>query len=396
VERAAAASCCASPLQAYGAGRSIVVDRTGVVIAGNKALAMATELGVATTIVPSDGNTLVVVQRTDLELATDPRARGLAIADNRVGELDLEWNPEVLAQLHADGLDTSTWWTAAEWSRVVEASREPIEEEVLAPAPTTITTGELWALGPHRLLCGDATEPKDVARLLGDCAPVLMATDPPYGVAYDPGWRHRAYPRQRTAVGDVRGDTVAAWPAAFELFPGDVVYCWHAAREAVTVATTLQQSSFELRAQIIWVKQHFALSRGDYHWQHEPCWYAVREGASSHWRGDRTQSTVWSVPNLNAMGGDRTDENEPTGHATQKPVRLFEIPILNHTQSGDAVYDPFVGSGTAIIAAERTGRTAFAMDIDARYVQTTIRRWERLTGQQAARLEGSQDGGDHV
>jgi DNA modification methylase len=152
------------------------------------------------------------------------------------------------------------------------------------------------------------------------------------------------------------------------------------------VATTLTTSGFALRAQIIWVKQHFALSRGDYHWQHEPCWYAVREGATSHWRGDRTQSTVWTVPNLGAVGGTRAGENTPTGHSTQKPIRLFEIPMLNHTTAGEAIYDPFVGSGTALIAAQKLGRVAYAMDLDPAYVQVAINRWEAYTGQSAKRV----------
>jgi DNA modification methylase len=160
----------------------------------------------------------------------------------------------------------------------------------------------------------------------------------------------------------------------------------------------LETSGFTLRAQIIWVKQHFALSRGDYHWQHEPCWYAVREGATSHWQGDRTQSTVWTVPNLNPMGGTRSADNAPTGHSTQKPVRLFEIPLRNHTTTADAIYDPFAGSGTAIIAAEKTGRAAFAMDLDPRYVQAALTRWETFTGQSAVQLNHitAADGGDHA
>jgi DNA modification methylase len=151
------------------------------------------------------------------------------------------------------------------------------------------------------------------------------------------------------------------------------------------IATALLACDFAIRSQIVWVKQHFALSRGDYHWQHEPCWYAVRRGASSHWQGDRTQSTVWSVPNLNPLGGDRSGENEPTGHSTQKPVRLFERAILNHTTGADAIYDPFVGSGTAIIAAEKTGRTCYALEVDPVYVQASVDRWEAYTGRRAVR-----------
>ena len=145
----------------------------------------------------------------------------------------------------------------------------------------------------------------------------------------------------------------------------------------------LEGCDFTIRAQIVWAKQHFAFSRGHYHWQHEPCWYAVRNGRSAHWRGSRTQTTVWSVPNLNPLGGDRDGDNAPTGHSTQKPVRLFEIPILNHTRPGEAIYEPFSGSGTALIAAEKTGRCCLALELDPPYVQTAIDRWQRYTGQRA-------------
>lgn len=375
----------ATSLRTYGAGRAVLTDRLGRVIAGNKTVAQARALGLPLRVVESDGRALVVVQRTDLDLHTDPRARALAIADNRVAELDLDWDPAVLAALRTEGLDLQGWWSEEEWAQLqgTEGDPAPGEDAVLAPGPTTIQRGDLFALGAHRLLCGDATDAGDVARLLDDTVPVLMATDPPYGVSYDPAWRHRAYPRQRTAIGAVLHDTEAAWPQAFRLFPGTVVYAWHAALATATVARVLEETGFQLRAQIMWAKQHFALSRGHYHWQHEPCWYAVRPGARVPWYGDRTQSTVWTVPNLNAMGGRRTAENAPTGHSTQKPVRLWALPIAHHTQPGEAVYDPFVGSGTTVIAAEQAGRRAFVMDRDPQYVQVTLSRWEAWTGQRA-------------
>src|SRR5262249_37864416 len=164
-----------------------------------------------------------------------------------------------------------------------------------------ITRGDLFQLGAHRLLCGDATAAADVARVLDGAEPRLLVTDPPYGVSYDPAWRHRCYPGQRTAIGAVTHDDEADWAAAFALFRGDVAYVWHAGIHAGTVAASLHRTGFAIRSQIIWAKQHFVLSRGDYHWQHEPCWYAVRRGASAHWQGDRTQGTVWSVPNLNPL-----------------------------------------------------------------------------------------------
>jgi DNA modification methylase len=233
------------------------------------------------------------------------------------------------------------------------------------------------------LLCGDATSDDDVTRLLNGAVPGLMTTDPPYGVNYDPAWRHRVHPTERTSVGGVLNDHRADWTAAWHLFRGAVAYVWHAGLHAGSVATGLEAAGFKIRSQIIWNKQHFALSRGDYHWAHEPAWYAVR--GRGHWCGDRRQTTVWDVPNLNPIGGTAGPDNVVTGHGTQKPVRLFEIPILNHSAIGDAVYDPFVGSGTTLIAAEKLGRICLAMDLDPRYIQAVVDRWEAFTGRKARR-----------
>jgi DNA modification methylase len=203
------------------------------------------------------------------------------------------------------------------------------------PAHPVTLPGDLWLCGPHRLLCGDATVGQDVARLLGTAKPFLMVTDPPYGVEYDPRWRERAGLGRQRQVGVVANDDQADWRAAYRLFPGDVAYVWHAGVYAVEVALSLAAAEFEIRSQIVWAKQHFALSRGHYHWQHEPCWYSVRKGRKSNWRGDRTQSTVWPVANLNSFGGNR--DELATGHGTQKPVELMRRPILNHSERGDGV-----------------------------------------------------------
>jgi DNA modification methylase len=378
-------------LRELGAGRAIMIDRAGRIIAGNKTAARAQALGLPLRVVPTDGRHLIAVQRCDLDLLTDARARDLALADNRVAELDLEWDVERLQALRAQGMDLSPWWTDEEFAALVATEPGPghtDENAIVAPGPTDIQVGDLFVLGRHRLLCGDATVPADVARVLDGTTPLLMTTDPPYGVCYNPAWRHRVNPSQRTAVGRVAHDDRAEWGAAFQLFPGPIAYVWHAGLGAHTVAASLEAAGFALRSQIIWRKQHFALSRGDYHWSHEPAWYAVRVGQRGSWRGDRTQTTVWEVPNLNPMGGSRTGENQVTGHATQKPVRLFEIPLLNHTTADDVVYDPFCGSGTAVIAAHKLGRRCCAVEIDPQYVQVTLTRWEAFTGGRAQRVPG--------
>jgi DNA modification methylase len=375
----------ARSLRDYGPGRSILIDRHGTIIAGNKTVEQAKRLNIPLRVVETDGEYLVAVKRNDLDLTTDARAQALAIVDNRIGELDLEWNVDMLKALHAGGLDLSAFWTADEFAMLFADSKTGFTDEnaVVEPGDTDIIRGELFVLGCHRLLCGDATSAGDVTRLLDGATPVLMTTDPPYGVSYDPAWRHRVNPTQRTAVGRVTNDDRADWTAAWELFPGTIVYVWHAALKAPTVAADLEAAGFKIRSQIIWQKQHFALSRGDYHWGHEPAWYAVR--GKGQWRGDRRQTTVWEVANLNPFGGAGAADNAVTGHGTQKPVRLFEIPITNHTIAAESVYDPFCGSGTAIIAAEKHGRVCYAMEIDPKYVQAAVNRWQAFTGQKAIR-----------
>jgi DNA modification methylase len=231
-------------------------------------------------------------------------------------------------------------------------------------------------LGRHRLLCGDATSAADVARLLDGARPHLMTTDPPYGVNYDPEWRNEAGVSATMRTGKVANDDRADWREAWALFPGDVAYVWHAGVHARTVIESLEAAGFVIRSQIIWAKSRFVLGRGDYHWQHEPCLYAVRKGATGHWQGARDQATLWPI----SAGGD---EDEATIHGTQKPVECMRRPIVNNSAPGDAVYEPFCGSGSTIIAAETTGRACFAMEIDPRYVDVAIRRWQVFTGQAA-------------
>lgn len=228
------------------------------------------------------------------------------------------------------------------------------------------------------MLCGDSTNPKDVERLFGDGPkPGLCVTDPPYGVEYDPNWRNEAAAEGLLAysamrVGKVENDDRCDWSEAWRLFPGDVMYCWHAAVKASTVQKSLEEADFEIRGQIIWAKSNFPISRGHYHWRHEPCWYAVRRGSSAKWIGDHKQTTLWEI-NL--------DKNSEGGHSTQKPLECMERPMRNHDH--EVVYDPFLGSGTSLIAAERADRALRGVEINPAYVDAAIRRWERLSGRKA-------------
>ena len=369
-------------MQTDGAGRSILVDQDGVTIAGAGAWEAATQAGIKrAAVIETDGDTLVVVKRT---VTAEQRLR-LALADNRATELST-WDTARLRELQAQAPDIlKQLWTAQELADVfasvtVEPRNGLTDADALPPErPTAIQRGDLFALGQHRLLCGDSTNAADVARVLGGTHPLLMVTDPPYGVEYDPAWRARAGVNLNTEkLGVVTNDDRADWTEAWRLFPGDVAYVWHGGLKASIVQTSLEQAGFLVRAQIIWAKDRLALSRGDYHWQHEPCWYAVRDGGTGHRTDDRTQSTLWTIP-------ARDDHGH--GHGTQKPVECMRRPMQNHRASD--VYDPFAGSGTALIAAEQLGRRCVAIEIEPRYVQVAIDRWEAFTGRTAVQIANS-------
>ena len=274
------------------------------------------------------------------------------------------------------------------------AGRTDPDEVPELPAEPYVKPGELWLLGDHRLLCGDATDPADVERLLDGATPRLLVTDPPYGVQLDPTWRDGIYNKlgpgakpymrieghQNTTLS---GDTVVDWSPAFALVPSlEVAYVWHAGVHGAAVADGLASLGFEIRSQIIWAKTQFAMSRGAYHWQHEPCWYAVRKGATAEWLGDHTLSTLWELASPKMIMGGSAEAKED--HPAQKPFEAMARPVRNHR--GD-VYEPFAGSGTTIIAAEQAGRRCYAMEIDPKYAQVTIERWQAFTGQEAV-LDG--------
>lgn len=203
-----------------------------------------------------------------------------------------------------------------------------------------------------------------------------MVTDPPYGVEYDPAWREEYDSRWNYRKGEVKNDDRVDWREAYTLFTGDIAYVWHAGKYTADVAESIIACNFILRYQIIWNKQNHVFGRGDYHWKHEPCWYAVRKGATGNWQGDRTQNTVWDIANHNPVGGSQDDADTP--HSTQKPIECMKRPIENNTSRGELVYDPFLGSGTTMVAAEQTGRICYGCEIEPKYCAVILDRMERM------------------
>src|SRR3977135_1102894 len=340
----------AASIREWGWTNPVLVAEDGTIIAGHGRVLAARKLRI--TDVP-------VMIASDW---TDAQKRAYAIADNKL-TLNGGWDEELLGlelgELEILGFDLDLiGFTESEREALAAQFTEGLTDPDAVPdLPSDPITraGDLWVLGTHRLLCGDSTSAEATERLLAGVKPQLMITDPPYGVNYDPAWRKRAGVNLNARkLGKVANDDRADWREAWALFPGTVAYVWHAGRHASTVQTSLDAVGFEVRSQIIWAKDRFALSRGNFHWQHEPAWYCVRKGQNAHWSGDRKQSTLWQIPSREGQGFQ---------HGTQKPVACMQRPIENNSSPGQAVYEPFCGSGTTIIAAEITGRTCHAIEL---------------------------------
>ena len=368
----------AASIKEFGFLNPIITDGQNGIVAGHGRVLAAQKLGL---------KTLPVIEAGHL---TEAQKRAYIIADNRLA-LDAGWDNDLLKielqDLQADGFDLAL--TGFEIGEIEGFLAEPTEgltdpDEIPEPPADPVTVpGDVWLLGRHRIICGDSTSADTVAALLGDVKPHLMVTDPPYGVEYDASFRNGIKRADGSivgarAVGKVENDDRADWREAWALFPGDVAYVWHAGIHAGTVADSLIESDLLIRSQIIWAKNQMAIGRGDYHWQHEPCWYAVRKGRKGHYDGGRKQTTLWQI--------DKPRKSE-TGHSTQKPVECMKRPIENNSSPGQAVYEPFSGSGTTIIAGEMTGRHIYAIELNPAYVDVAVKRWQDFTGEQAT-LEG--------
>ena len=278
---------------------------------------------------------------------------------------------------------------------LVAADEEQADEVPPLPDVAVSRPSDLWLCGKHRVFCGDATSAESVARLLGDRKPRLMVTDPPYGIELDSEWRDRAglngcgpaepsYMKKRTKghkETKISGDTRADWSDAFALVPSlEVAYVWHASAFTREVLDGLLRIGFLHHQQIIWNKGRTVLTRTHYWFQHEPCWYVRKKNAP--WFGKAGQnSTVWdSASPKFIMGGS---DEQKFDHPTQKPVDLMRRPILNHTKRGDLVYDPFLGSGTTLAAAELIERVCYGIELDPKYVDVVVKRWQQLSGKEA-------------
>src|SRR3989344_3296672 len=246
--------------------------------------------------------------------------------------------------------------------RVQPALRVEIKRRSHRADETITCPGDLLQLDTHRIMCGDATDPEVVQRVLEGESPNLMVTEPPYEINYTPTWKKRR---------GLSNLLTATWM----LFPGDVCYVWHSSLEASKVEESLNASGFVCKSQIIWAKNLCEPSGSNYDWQHEPCWYAVRKDKAARWNWSLPESTLWTIPHIDSM---ESQEDEITGHFAQKPLECMARPIRFHSEKGDAVYEPFCGSGSSLIACELLGRKCLALELTPSFCDLIIRRWIRF------------------
>jgi len=377
-------------LEKYGAARSVVVDRNNRVIAGNKTVEAARAAGVKSiSVVESDGSSLVAVQRGDLDLKRDKKARELAIADNRIGEIDLECNPEVLGSLD---VDLAQFWNENELNALLKEFRsaeistpEPKLDQAAELEKTWKTMrGQIWEIGEYRLMCGDSTNAGDIAALMNGETAKLCATDPPYLVSYDAknhpsknfsdgkneDWKGRYADKQKN---EPLGPFYEAFlRQALAVGEADAaIYVWHASQRQMEVEKAMRDCGILVHQQIIWVKNKPVLTHSFYMWQHEPCFFGWKQGNRPKRNPGEFPTTIWRI-NVPVPPGIESR------HPTEKPLELFTTPILLHTQVGDVCFEPFSGSGTHLCAAQDTLRRCFAMEIQPTFVAVAIERLSEM------------------
>ena len=390
-------------LQEYGFAIPVLARSSGEVIDGHLRLKGALKAGSW----PGGDTTRIPVIPCDGW--TDRQVKAFRILVNRSAtwaEFDDELLSLELQELAAADFDLSlTGFDPRELEDLLTLPDNDEQADVAPPLPENPVSrlGDLWLCGnrrnQHRILCGDATTPEAVARLLGDRKPFLMITDPPYGISLDSEWRDRAglngcgpaepsYLKHRTeghTETTISGDTRADWSEAFALVPSlQIAYVWHASVFTREVLDGLLRIGFEHHQQLIWDKGRTVLTRTLYWFQHEPCWFVRKKNAPWYGRAGEN-STIWACPSPKfIMGGS---DEEKFDHPTQKPVELMRRPLLNHTKRGESVYEPFLGSGTTLAAAEITERVCWGIELHPKYVDVVVKRWQGLTGGKAT-LEG--------
>ena len=367
----------AASIVEFGFTNPILAGSDGVIVAGHGRLAAAQKLGLDT--VP------VVV----LDHLTPTQRRALIIADNRIAE-NAGWDDAMLRielqSLQEDGFNLDITGFDADALAEIMAGEETTvdgqtDDDAVPDVSATLISrpGDVWELGNHRLVCGDATDPKSYELLMADAQADMVFTDPPYNVDYANSAKDKMRGKDRPILNDNLGDgfydfLLAALTPMLERCAG-ATYIAMSSSELDTLQQTFRAAGGKWSTFIIWAKNTFTLGRADYQRQYEPILYGWPEGENRHWCGDRDQGDVWNIkkPRKNDL------------HPTMKPLELVERAIRNSSRPGDIVLDPFGGSGTTLIAAEKTGRIGWLIELDPKYVDVIVRRWQDWSGQEAYR-----------
>ena len=356
----------ADSIREFGWTTPLLVAADGDLIAGHGRLQAAAHLGLEK--VP-----VVIVSGL-----SDSEVRALRIADNRMGELG-RWDSKNLASEVAGLMEADfdlglLAFTDLQFAKMLDdPDLDPGEDNAPPLAESAVTElGDVWVMGEHRLVCGDSTDPANAALAAGGRKPTLMVTDPPYGVDYDPSFR---LVLGKCATGKVSNDGFADWRQVWQNFDGAAAYVWHASRTAPEVIESLEAANLRVEAQIVWRKNRGIIGRGHYHQQAEHCVFAVAPRRKQVWNAGTAQGTVWRIPHL--------WQGENSFHGTQKPVECMRRPIRHASNPGDAIFEPFMGSGSTLIACELTERICAGIELDPLYVDVAVRRWQERTGREA-------------
>ena len=375
-------------LEQYGAARSIVIDENNRILAGNGTIAGAKAAGIKNLkIIESNGDEIIAVKRTGL---SEEEKVGLAIADNRTGDLS-EWDIDMLEQLSQEH-DLNDFFDKKELDDILskkevlptEGLTDPDDVPEVPEEPIT-KEGDLYILGNHRLLCGDSTNIQHVEKLMNGKKADLVHTDPPYNVDYSNSERPKPSKNNLGKIKNDKMDDDQFYDFLFKTYSccnlvmkdDSTIYIWHNSAKQIAFTQALIDAGFNFTQQIIW-KKPMLLGRSRYQWAHEPCLMAVK--GSPYFTEDRTKTTVWD------FGGYDKSKNV---HPTQKPVFIPEEAIKNSSKQNQIVLDLFGGSGSTLIAAERTNRHAYLMELDPKYCDVIVKRWEDFTGNTAKRVSSS-------
>jgi len=350
----------ANSIKEFGMNQPIIVDKEGFIIVGHGRYEALKHLGW------TEDKILENVKVVDL---TEEQAKAYRLADNKLNESD--WDMELVIEELKELPELMIDLTGFDRDLIIEAE-EKDDEVPETPEEPKSKLGDLYELGGHRVLCGDSTQEEAVLALTGGIKVDLYLTDPPYNVAYE-GKTKDALKIENDSMSDdkFRQFLTDAFTAADSVMkPGAVFYIWHADSEGFNFRGGCHDIGWKVRQCLIWNKQSMVMGRQDYHWKHEPCLYGWKDGASHLWNSDRTQTTV--------LNFDRPSRNAE--HPTMKPVELFAYQITNNTKGEDIILDNFLGSGTALIAAQKTGRICYGMELDPKYIDVIVQRYVDYTG----------------